>query len=132
MSNASLTSDDIRRAFAAQLASPGKSFTNRGDASAALAAAASTVVADYELPFAAHATMEPMNCTADVRADGVDVWAPTQAPTNFQTFAARTAGVAPGAVRLHVTMVGGGFGRRSRTDVLADAVLPRWLLRRSR
>jgi len=57
-----------------------------------------------------------------VRADGCDVWASTQAPTAFQQTAARLAGVPVSAVKLHVTMVGGGFGRRSRTDVLEDAV----------
>lgn len=120
--NAALTSDGIRKQFTAQLADTGKVFTDRGDALAALASASNVVTADYELPFAAHATMEPMNCTAHVRADGVDVWVPTQAPTNFQVMAAQLAGVAPSAVKLHVTMVGGGFGRRSRPDVLQDAV----------
>ncbi len=120
--NASLTSDEIRRRFTAQLAESGKMFTNRGDAAAALASSTNVISADYELPFAAHATMEPMNCTAHVRADGVDVWVPTQAPTSFQTTAAQIAGVSPSAVKLNVTMVGGGFGRRSRPDVLLDAV----------
>ncbi len=120
--NASLSSEEIRRQFSAQLAESGKMFTNRGDANAALASSTSVITADYELPFAAHATMEPMNCTAHVRADGVDVWVPTQAPTSFQTTAAQIAGVRPSAVKLNVTMVGGGFGRRSRPDVLLDAV----------
>jgi isoquinoline 1-oxidoreductase beta subunit len=120
--NATLTSEEIRRNFSAQLAESGKMFTNRGDAAAALASSTNVITADYELPFAAHATMEPMNCTAHVRADGVDVWVPTQAPTSFQTTAAQIAGVSPSAVKLNVTMVGGGFGRRSRPDVLLDAV----------
>ena len=120
--NASLTSDEIRRRFTAQFAESGKMFTNRGDAAAALASSTNVISADYELPFAAHATMEPMNCTAHVRADGVDVWVPTQAPTSFQTTAAQIAGVSPSAVKLNVTMVGGGFGRRGWPDVLLDAV----------
>src|SRR5512143_1123587 len=121
--SALLSSADIRRQFTELAASAGTVMgTPAGDASAALASAGKRISADYELPYAAHATMEPMNCTAHVRADSVDVWAPTQAPTNFQRFAAQVAGVSPSAVHLHVTMVGGGFGRRSRTDFLEDAV----------
>jgi isoquinoline 1-oxidoreductase beta subunit len=120
--NAALTSAEIRRQFTAQLSEPGKSAANKGDVAAALAGATNVVNADYELPFAAHATMEPMNCTAHVRADGVDVWVPTQSPTSFQATAAQIVGVSPSAVKLHVTMVGGGFGRRARPDVLQDAV----------
>lgn len=121
--NASLTSADIRRQFTELAASAGTVMGSpAGDAASALASASKRISADYELPYAAHATMEPMNCTAHVRPDGVDVWAPTQAPTSFQRYAAQLAGVSPNAVRLHVTMVGGGFGRRSRTDFLDDAV----------
>jgi isoquinoline 1-oxidoreductase beta subunit len=120
--NAAATSADIRRAFTELAGTTGAVARDDGNFISAFGSAASRVEADYELPFAAHATMEPMNCTAHVRPDGCDVWAPTQAPTNFQRIAATIAGVSPGAVRLHVTMVGGGFGRRSRTDVLEDAV----------
>ena len=120
--NAAATSASIREAFTKLSHESGAVARNEGNAPAALTAASSTLQAVYELPFAAHATMEPMNCTAHVRADGCDVWAPTQAPTAFQQTAARLAGVPVSAVKLHVTMVGGGFGRRSRTDVLEDAV----------
>jgi isoquinoline 1-oxidoreductase beta subunit len=96
--------------------------TPAGDAPAVLQSATHKISADYELPYAAHATMEPMNCTADVRADGADVWVPTQAPTNSQRLAAQITGLSPNAVKVHVTMVGGGFGRRGRTDYLDDAV----------
>ena len=96
----------------------------RGDAPGAIAAASNTITADYELPYAAHATMEPMNCTAHVRADGADVWVPTQAPTRSQAAAAQITGLPVKSVKLHVMMVGGGFGRRSPTDdFLTDAVL---------
>jgi isoquinoline 1-oxidoreductase beta subunit len=120
--NATLSSDDIRRQFTELASTNGAVARNTGAVDAALASSPSAITVDYELPFAAHATMEPMNCTAHVQADRVEVWAPTQAPTNFQRTAAQIAGVAPSAVTLHVTMVGGGFGRRSRTDVLDDAV----------
>jgi isoquinoline 1-oxidoreductase beta subunit len=121
--NTTLTSADIRRQFE-ELANAGATVmgTPAGDALAALASAGKRITAEYELPFAAHVTMEPMNCTAHVRADGVDVWVPTQAPTSSQRVAAQIAGVKPADVRLHVTMVGGGFGRRARTDFLEDAV----------
>ncbi len=121
--NATLTSAEIRRKFTDLMSSESTPATNRGDATAALKAASSSITVDYELPFAAHATMEPMNCTAHVRADGADVWAPTQSPTNFQMLAASIAGVSPSAIKLHVTMVGGGFGRRARSEVLVDATL---------
>ena len=120
---AALSSADIRKQFTDAVRTPGGGqYGARGDVAAALQAAASPLTVDYELPYAAHATMEPMNCTAHVRPDGVDVWAPTQAPTSFQMRAAQLAGVPVNAVKLHVTMVGGGFGRRSRTDFLDDAL----------
>jgi len=120
--NAGTTSAEIRSDFTRLAGTSGAVARNEGNVESALSTAPNTLTVDYELPFAAHATMEPMNCTAHVRADGADVWAPTQAPTNFQRMAAQIAGLKPSDVRFHVTMVGGGFGRRSRTDVLEDAV----------
>src|SRR5512143_4121733 len=117
-----VSSAEIRRVFTQLAASSGAVARNDGDVEGALRAARNTLTVDYELPFSAHATMEPMNCTAHVRSDGVDVWVPTQAPTSFQRTAALIAGVRPSDVRVHVTAVGGGFGRRSRPDVLEDAV----------
>ncbi|HEU4988926.1 MAG TPA: xanthine dehydrogenase family protein molybdopterin-binding subunit, partial [Gemmatimonadaceae bacterium] len=81
-----------------------------------------TVEAIYEFPLLAHATMEPMNCTADVRADGVEIWAPSQAPDSIRTGVAKFLGVAPDTVTVHVTFLGGGFGRRSQTDYAIEAV----------
>jgi isoquinoline 1-oxidoreductase beta subunit len=122
--NANLSSDGIRKQFT-DLAGLAGAVQNgqRGDVAAALQSAGNAITVDYELPYAAHATMEPMNCTAHVRADGADVWVPTQAPTRSQSAAAAIAGLPLSAVKLHVMMVGGGFGRRSRTDdFLDDAV----------
>lgn len=93
-----------------------------GDVEAALSGAAKTVEAVYKLPFLDHATMEPMNCTARVANGKVEVWAPTQVATAAQREAARVAGVKPEDVTLHVTMVGGGFGRRLQTDYVTYAV----------
>src|SRR5437660_2671635 len=120
--NTQVTSASISQLPGEAAAKPSPQARHDGDPDGALASAASKVEAAYELPYAAHATMEPMNCTAHVRADGVDVWAPTQAPTNAQRVAAQVAGVAPKDVRLHVMMVGGGFGRRGRTDYVEEAV----------
>ncbi len=101
----------------------GFAFHQRGDSAAALASAARRVEALYRAPYLAHATMEPMNCTAQVHADGrVEVWAPTQVPGLARDAAARVAGVSPDAVTLHVTYLGGGFGRRLEVDFVAQAV----------
>jgi isoquinoline 1-oxidoreductase beta subunit len=66
-----------------------------------------------EIPYYAHATMEPMNCVADVHPDRCDVWAPTQAPQGAQAAASRITGLPPEVVSVHVTLMGMGLGRRS-------------------
>lgn len=101
----------------------GFGFHSRGDGVEGLAKAAQKLEALYRAPYLAHATMEPMNCTARVAADGrVEVWAPTQVPTQAREAAARVAGVDPEQVTLHVTYLGGGFGRRLEVDVICQAV----------
>ncbi|HEX6051415.1 MAG TPA: molybdopterin cofactor-binding domain-containing protein, partial [Gemmatimonadaceae bacterium] len=101
---------------------PAAEARSDGDATAELARAARRVEATYEAPYLAHATMEPMNCTADVRRDRCEVWAPTQNPQGTQSVAARLTGLAVDAVTVHVTHLGCGWGRRSRTDFVEDAV----------
>ena len=93
-----------------------------GDVDAALRKAATVLEAIYETPYLAHATMEPMNCTALVEADGCDVWAPTQAQTEAQRIAAEAAGLPPESVKIHTTLLGGGFGRRLDPDFVDEAV----------
>ncbi|MFI4930453.1 MAG: molybdopterin cofactor-binding domain-containing protein [Burkholderiales bacterium] len=100
----------------------GFAFHSRGDSKVALAAAAKRVEALYRAPYLAHATMEPMNCTARVHDGRVEVWAPTQVPGLARDAAARVAGVKPDAVTVHVTYLGGGFGRRLEVDFVAQAV----------
>ncbi|HSH08660.1 MAG TPA: molybdopterin cofactor-binding domain-containing protein [Burkholderiales bacterium] len=100
----------------------GFTFHRRGDVEAAFAAASRRLEAWYQAPYLAHAPMEPMNCTARVSAEGVEVWAPTQVPSFARSAAAQAAGVAEDRVRLHVTQLGGGFGRRLETDVIVQAV----------
>src|SRR6266704_2565350 len=119
---AALGSDGIRAEFARLAEQPGVEARKDGDAAGALAGAAKRVEAGYEVPFLHHATMEPMNCTAHVRADGCDVWAPTQNQTRAQEVAAEAAGLPIDKVRIHTTLLGGGFGRRLESDFVAEAV----------
>jgi isoquinoline 1-oxidoreductase subunit beta len=110
-------------AAARRAAADGLAFASQGDADRALAGAGSKKIeALYEAPYLAHATMEPMNCTARVRDGQVEVWAPTQVPGLARELAARVAGVPLEAVRLHVTYLGGGFGRRLEIDFVGQAV----------
>src|SRR5213082_1627553 len=97
---ATLDSDGIRAQFVQGAERAGVEARKNGDAAAALAAAAKRVEAVYEVPFLHHATMEPMNCTAHVRADGCDVWAPTQNQTRAQEVAAELTGLSKGRVRI--------------------------------
>lgn len=100
----------------------GFTFYSLGDAAQAEATAKRTVEADYSAPYLAHATMEPMNCTAQVADGKVEVWVPTQVPGMARAIAAKVAGVDVEKVTLHVTLLGGGFGRRLDVDFVAQAV----------
>lgn len=93
-----------------------------GDVGAALAGAARVIEAEYHAPFLAHATMEPMNCTAWVRDGRVDVWAPTQNAESTLATTAAAAGVAQESVEVHKMQLGGGFGRRGFQDYARQAV----------
>jgi isoquinoline 1-oxidoreductase beta subunit len=95
---------------------PGAVATKEGDTASALAAAAKTLEAVYELPYLAHAMMEPLNAVADVRADSAEIWVGTQYQTVDRAVAARVAGLPPEKVKLHTTVMGGGFGRRAVFD----------------
>jgi len=95
-----------------------------GDFEAALSKATKRIEAEYSAPYLAHATMEPMNCTAHVTQDKVEVWAPTQSGEGALAAAAAAAEVAPEKVVMHKTMLGGGFGRRGAVqDYVHQAVL---------
>nr|WP_236598968.1 molybdopterin cofactor-binding domain-containing protein [Ramlibacter monticola] len=101
----------------------GFTFYSQGDAEAsARDGGARTLEAWYSAPFLAHATLEPMNATARVDGGRVEVWAPTQVPQPCREAAARVAGVPVDKVELHVTLLGGGFGRRLEVDYVAQAV----------
>ena len=121
---ANLESAEQGRQYAELAKQPGAVARNEGDAKGAFSAAARRVEATYDFPYLAHACMEPMNATAHVRPDRVDVWAPTQFQTVDQMAAARIAGVKPEQVTLHTTLLGGGFGRRANpvSDFVSEAV----------
>ena len=117
-----MSTSDIASEFARLADGAALEARQVGDASAALARATQRVQATYEAPYLAHATMEPMNCTADARRDRCEIWAPTQNPQGTQSAAARLTGLSADAVTVHVTHLGCGWGRRSRTDFVEDAV----------
>ena len=116
------SSEQWQRDFSAALDTPGVVAREVGDTKAALSAAVSKVNADYRVPYLAHACMEPLNCTAQVRADRVDLWLSTQSPDGLIPAIAQVAGVAPQNVYVHNCFLGGGFGRRSPPDVASEAV----------
>jgi isoquinoline 1-oxidoreductase beta subunit len=120
--NANASDESISKLFADRASSPGAEARKEGDAAAALSGAAQKLEAVYEVPYLAHATMEPQNCTADVQADRVDVWAPTQFQTIAQATAAKICGLKPEAAFIHTTFLGGGFGRKAGQDFLIEAV----------
>lgn len=108
--------------LAALKSDAGFTFYEKGSVDQAEVAAARTVEASYHAPYLAHATMEPMNCTAQAKDGKVEVWAPTQVPQMARAAAAQAAGVDIERVTLHVTLLGGGFGRRLEVDYVAQAV----------
>ena len=131
--SASLDSDGIRAQFAQLAEQPGVEARKEGDPAAALATAARRVEAAYEVPFLHHATMEPMTCTAHVRPDGCEVWAPTQNQSDAQRVAAELTGLPNEKVLIHTTFLGGGFGRRLEPDFVSEAVrVSSWSARRSK
>jgi isoquinoline 1-oxidoreductase beta subunit len=112
------------RALLKKTAAGGDGLSARadGNAAAALKSAKQQLSAAYYLPLLAHATMEPMNCTADVKAGGCDLYVGTQVQQVAQTTAAEAAGLKPEQVRVYTTLIGGGFGRRLDIDFIPAAV----------
>ncbi len=105
------------------LKTPGKELKKIGDPDATLASAAKTVEADYETPFLAHMAMEPVNCTASVHDGKCEVWAPTQNPNGMATALASALNLPQSALTIHITLIGGGFGRRLCIDYGVEAAL---------
>ena len=120
--HAKLTTEDIVRELEAATRNPGAVAQNIGDADKAMASAATRVEATYEVPFLAHATMEPMNCTVHVRKDDCEVWVGNQVIARAQAAAAKVAGMPLDKVVVHNHLIGGGFGRRLEVDGVIRAV----------
>jgi isoquinoline 1-oxidoreductase beta subunit len=119
--HATESSATLHQQFIDNAAKPGKVVRNDGDADSALAAAPKKLEAVYEIPFAAHACMEPMNCTVHIRPGGAEAWIPTQAPQWAQDVIAQVSGLPPESVIVHTTLMGGGFGRRYQADFAVEA-----------
>jgi isoquinoline 1-oxidoreductase beta subunit len=120
--HAKLTTDDIARELEQATLAPGAVAQNVGDADKAIASAATKVEATYQVPFLAHATMEPMNCTVHLRKDECEIWIGNQALARVQAMAAKVAGLPPEKVIVHNHLIGGGFGRRLEADGAVRAV----------
>ena len=115
------------KAYRAQLEAsvkkPGKVERNEGDVDKALASAAKVITAEYYAPHIAHATMEPPAATARMSDGKWEVWAPVQSPGGTRDDVAKALGVKPEEMTLHTTLLGGGFGRKSKCDFAIEAAL---------
>jgi isoquinoline 1-oxidoreductase subunit beta len=121
---AKLDSSEIVKDYGDKAATPGAVARREGEPDRAFTAAARTHMAEYSVPYLAHACMEPLNCTVDIRKNGCDIWTGTQSQTADRDAAARVLGLRPEQVNLHTTLAGGGFGRRasSQSDFVVAAV----------
>jgi len=122
--NAALSTSKMTEEYSKTSATPGKIARKNGDPQAALASAAKTITAEYDVPYLAHAMMEPLNCVVDLRSDSCELWTGTQFETIDRLMAAKVAGLSPEKVKLNTTLLGGGFGRRANpaSDFVVEAV----------
>jgi isoquinoline 1-oxidoreductase beta subunit len=121
--NESYNSDQFKKELQETARKPGKLIRNEGDVEAAFAKGGKVVEADYYVPLLAHASMEPPVALADFRDGKVTIWAPTQDPQGVQETVAKAVGIAKENVTCHVTLLGGGFGRKSKADFVAEAAV---------
>jgi isoquinoline 1-oxidoreductase beta subunit len=120
--HAKLNTKDIVDELEHAALKPGVVAETIGDVGSAMAKAVTKVEATYQVPFLAHATMEPMNCTAHAHKDGCEIWVGTQALARAQAAAAKTAGLPLDKVVVHNHLIGGGFGRRLDVDGVVRTV----------
>lgn len=108
-----VSSETLRAEWHALAAKPGIVGKDEGDVRRALSASAKRLDVEYELPYLAHACMEPMNGVAHVTAEGCELWLPTQGQSQDAQLVAAALGIEPARVKVHTTFLGGGFGRRA-------------------
>ena len=121
--NAGHDSTAYRAELEATAREPGKVVRNHGDVDGALASAVKRVSADYFVPYLAHAQMEVPNAVAHWDANACETWSPTQNPTQVRQTVAQVLGINEADVTVNVTLLGGGFGRKSKPDYVAEAAL---------
>ena len=121
--NATDSSERFWRENAEMLKNPGQIVLDDGDFDAAIAAAEATVTRQYRVPFVSHSPLEPQNCYAYVKADECHIIAPTQMPSGASRAAAAVTGLPRENIRVDMTRVGGGFGRRLTNDYVAEAAM---------
>lgn len=114
-------SDTIAKAESLANQPGAQQLRHDGDVTAAFARAAKVVEASYSYPFISHANLEPQNCTAWFKDGGFEIWAPTQNPGSGRDLISRTLSVPPERITIHVTRMGGGFGRRLSGDFMVEA-----------
>lgn len=121
---AGLDTESLRREYSERARAPGVVAEKRGDVSSAMKAASRVLEAEYEVPYLAHAPMEPLNCLVDPKDGTCDIWTGTQFQTVDRNAAARLLGLQPEQVNLRTTLLGGGFGRRAnpQSDFVVEAV----------
>ncbi len=122
-SHPQLDNDFIEKSLIGDLDKKGSKAIEKGDVKKAMGEASKKVEALYYVPFIAHTTMEPMNCTAHVQKDRCDVWVPTQGQTVAQIVASQISGLPPDKVNIHTTYLGCGLGRRAAPDFVVEAVI---------
>lgn len=117
-----LADDALTARFLDHLAQPGVVVREQGEVASAAASCTLSLQADYLLPYLAHATLEPMNCLAEVRPDACEIWAPLQNQSAALEAVQELTGLPAEQIIIHTTLVGGGFGRRLEVDYVVEAV----------
>jgi isoquinoline 1-oxidoreductase beta subunit len=120
---ATLSTSGMREQYMNLAKSPGAVARKKGNPESAFSTAAKQLRAEYEVPYLAHACMEPLNCLVDLRSESCEIWTGTQSQTMDRNSAASVVGLNPEQVKIHTTFLGGGFGRRAnpQSDFVTEA-----------